>query len=156
MGITERERKVSAPRMFLSSAAPEICCDFVADSWDASLGRSAAAAWGAGVSSAVLFAGESVSSDTSLGCGADVDIALVAWQAAEDDPEAGSAVGTGEDPAAPRWLQLSPSQEPTNLTGSICPTLCVSSHVCPKEELVLFAWLMWHMAPSTLLHAHSE
>nr|XP_030124502.3 ral GTPase-activating protein subunit alpha-2 isoform X3 [Taeniopygia guttata] len=61
---------------------------------------------------------ESVSSDTSLGCGADVDIALVAWQAAEDDPEAGSAVGTGEDPAAPRWLQLSPSQEPTNLTES--------------------------------------
>ncbi|RLW07126.1 hypothetical protein DV515_00004287 [Chloebia gouldiae] len=61
---------------------------------------------------------ESVSSDTSLGCGADVDIALVAWQAAEDDPEAGSAVGTGEDPAAPRWLQLSPSQEPTNLTDS--------------------------------------
>ncbi|XP_072783422.1 ral GTPase-activating protein subunit alpha-2 isoform X3 [Taeniopygia guttata] len=60
---------------------------------------------------------ESMSSDTSLGCGADVDIALVAWQA-EDDPEAGSAVGTGEDPAAPRWLQLSPSQEPTNLTES--------------------------------------
>ncbi|XP_053794210.1 ral GTPase-activating protein subunit alpha-2 isoform X2 [Vidua chalybeata] len=37
---------------------------------------------------------ESVSSDTSLGCGADVDITLVAWQAAEDDPEAGSAAVT--------------------------------------------------------------
>ncbi|NXA95393.1 RGPA2 protein, partial [Melanocharis versteri] len=61
---------------------------------------------------------ESVSSDTSLGCGADVDIALVAWQAAEDDPEAGPAAGMGTDPAAPHWLQLSPSQEPANLTDS--------------------------------------
>ncbi|XP_068864864.1 ral GTPase-activating protein subunit alpha-2 isoform X1 [Aphelocoma coerulescens] len=61
---------------------------------------------------------ESVSSDTSLGCGADVDIALVAWQAAEDDPEAGAAAGMCADPAAPRWLQLSPSQEPANLTDS--------------------------------------
>ncbi|NXR76235.1 RGPA2 protein, partial [Pycnonotus jocosus] len=59
---------------------------------------------------------ESVSSDTSLGCAADVDIALVAWQAAEDDPEA--RPGTGVDPVAPRWLQLSPSQEPANLTDS--------------------------------------
>ncbi|NXQ29636.1 RGPA2 protein, partial [Alaudala cheleensis] len=59
---------------------------------------------------------ESVSSDASLGCAADVDITLVAWQAAEDDPEAGP--GMGADPAAPRWLQLSPSQEPTNLTDS--------------------------------------
>ncbi|XP_063247342.1 ral GTPase-activating protein subunit alpha-2 isoform X2 [Prinia subflava] len=59
---------------------------------------------------------ESVSSDTSLGCAADVDIALVAWQTAEDDPEAG--LGTGMDPAAKGWLQLSPSQEPTNLTDS--------------------------------------
>ncbi|NXB76640.1 RGPA2 protein, partial [Donacobius atricapilla] len=57
---------------------------------------------------------ESVSSDTSLGCAADVDIALVAWQAPEDDPEA----GPGTDPAVPRWLQLSPSQEPANLTDS--------------------------------------
>ncbi|NXE96653.1 RGPA2 protein, partial [Menura novaehollandiae] len=60
---------------------------------------------------------ESVSSDTSLGCGADVDIALVAWQAAEDDAEAGVATGMCVDPAAPRWLQLSPS-EPANLTDS--------------------------------------
>ncbi|RMC08055.1 hypothetical protein DUI87_15528 [Hirundo rustica rustica] len=59
---------------------------------------------------------ESVSSDTSLGCAADVDITLVAWQAVEDDSEAG--LGTGVDPVAPRWLQLSPSQEPTNLTDS--------------------------------------
>ncbi|XP_014110135.1 PREDICTED: ral GTPase-activating protein subunit alpha-2 [Pseudopodoces humilis] len=57
---------------------------------------------------------ESLSSDTSLGCATDVDAALVAWQAAEDEPEA----GTGTDPAAPRWLQLSPSQEPANLTDS--------------------------------------
>ncbi|XP_058690884.1 ral GTPase-activating protein subunit alpha-2 isoform X2 [Poecile atricapillus] len=57
---------------------------------------------------------ESLSSDTSLGCATDVDAALVAWQAAEDEPEA----GTGVDPAAPRWLQLSPSQEPANLTDS--------------------------------------
>uniref|UniRef100_A0A8C0ZBW0 Ral GTPase activating protein catalytic subunit alpha 2 n=1 Tax=Cyanistes caeruleus TaxID=156563 RepID=A0A8C0ZBW0_CYACU len=63
---------------------------------------------------AVLLAGESLSSDTSLGCATDVDAALVAWQAAEDEPEA----GTGVDPAAPRWLQLSPSQEPANLTDS--------------------------------------
>ncbi|KAI1240313.1 hypothetical protein IHE44_0008729, partial [Lamprotornis superbus] len=48
----------------------------------------------------------------------DMDIALVAWQGAEDDPEAGLAAGTGGDPAAPRWLQLSPSQEPANLTDS--------------------------------------
>uniref|UniRef100_A0A8C5J372 Ral GTPase activating protein catalytic alpha subunit 2 n=1 Tax=Junco hyemalis TaxID=40217 RepID=A0A8C5J372_JUNHY len=61
---------------------------------------------------------ESVSSDTSLGCAADVDITLVAWQAAEDEPEAGPAAGAGGDPAAPRWLQLSPSQEPANLTDS--------------------------------------
>lgn len=71
------------------------------------------------MSRAVLFAGESVSSDTSLGCAADVDIALVAWQAAEDDPEA--RPGTAADPAAPRWLQLSPSQEPANLTGIVAP-----------------------------------
>ncbi|NXC89078.1 RGPA2 protein, partial [Cercotrichas coryphoeus] len=61
---------------------------------------------------------ESLSSDASLGCAADVDIALVAWQGAEDDPEAGVAAGPGGDPAAPRWLQLSPSQEPANLTDS--------------------------------------
>ncbi|NXU34253.1 RGPA2 protein, partial [Drymodes brunneopygia] len=61
---------------------------------------------------------ESVSSDTSLGCGADVDIALVAWQGTEDDPEAGVAAGMGGDPTAPHWLQLSPSQEPANLTDS--------------------------------------
>uniref|UniRef100_A0A8C3U7Z3 Ral GTPase activating protein catalytic subunit alpha 2 n=1 Tax=Catharus ustulatus TaxID=91951 RepID=A0A8C3U7Z3_CATUS len=48
----------------------------------------------------------------------DVDIALVAWQGAEDDPEAAVAAGTGGDPTAPRWLQLSPSQEPANLTDS--------------------------------------
>ncbi|NXQ52378.1 RGPA2 protein, partial [Anthoscopus minutus] len=57
---------------------------------------------------------ESVGSDASLGCAADVDVALVAWQAPEDDPEA----GPGTDPAAPRWLQLSPSQEPAKLTDS--------------------------------------
>ncbi|XP_062346719.1 ral GTPase-activating protein subunit alpha-2 [Cinclus cinclus] len=61
---------------------------------------------------------ESLSSEASLGCAADVDMALVAWQGAEDDPEAGVAAGTGGDPAAPRWLQLSPSQEPANLTDS--------------------------------------
>ncbi|NWU24698.1 RGPA2 protein, partial [Dyaphorophyia castanea] len=55
---------------------------------------------------------ESVSSDT------DVDIALGAWQAPEDDPEAGAAAGACGDAAAPRWLQLSPSQEPANLTDS--------------------------------------
>ncbi|NXH97643.1 RGPA2 protein, partial [Pachycephala philippinensis] len=61
---------------------------------------------------------ESVSSDASLGCGADVDMALVAWQVADDDPEAGVATGMCVDPAASRWLQLSPSQEPANLTDS--------------------------------------
>ncbi|NXH59006.1 RGPA2 protein, partial [Rhabdornis inornatus] len=61
---------------------------------------------------------ESLSSDASLGCAGDMDIALVAWQGAEDDPEAGVAAGTGGDPAAPRWLQLGPSQEPANLTDS--------------------------------------
>ncbi|XP_056343828.1 ral GTPase-activating protein subunit alpha-2 [Oenanthe melanoleuca] len=61
---------------------------------------------------------ESLSSDASLGCAADVDIALVAWQGAEDEPEAGLAAGPGGDPAAPPWLQLSPSQEPANLTDS--------------------------------------
>ncbi|KAL2305615.1 hypothetical protein Nmel_003497, partial [Mimus melanotis] len=62
---------------------------------------------------------ESLSSEASLGCAADVDIALVAWQGcAEDDPEPGVAPGTGGDPSAPRWLQLSPSQEPANLTDS--------------------------------------
>ncbi|NWS92114.1 RGPA2 protein, partial [Toxostoma redivivum] len=62
---------------------------------------------------------ESLSSEASLGCAADVDIALVTWQGcAEDDPEPGVAPGTGGDPSAPRWLQLSPSQEPANLTDS--------------------------------------
>lgn len=120
---------MSALRVLLPRAAPEICCDFGAASQDASLGRSAAA----GVSSTVLFAGESVSSDTSLGCGADVDIALVAWQAAEDEPEAGPAAGAGGDPAAPRWLQLSPSQEPANLTGTTGPTGCELT-LCPTES----------------------
>uniref|UniRef100_A0A803VXH9 Ral GTPase activating protein catalytic subunit alpha 2 n=1 Tax=Ficedula albicollis TaxID=59894 RepID=A0A803VXH9_FICAL len=52
------------------------------------------------------------------GAFSDVDIALVAWQGAEDDPEAGLAAGPAGDPAAPPWLQLSPSQEPANLTDS--------------------------------------
>lgn len=94
-----------------------------------------------------VAAGESVSSDTSLGCGADVDIALVAWQAAEDDPEAGAAAGMCADPAAPRWLQLSPSQEPANLTGTAGPGLGMSSPLSPKEELGLFAWLIRHQVP---------
>ncbi|XP_014750509.1 PREDICTED: ral GTPase-activating protein subunit alpha-2, partial [Sturnus vulgaris] len=60
----------------------------------------------------------SLSSEASLGCAGDMDIALVAWQGPEDDAEAGLASGPGGDPAAPRWLQLSPSQEPANLTDS--------------------------------------
>ncbi|KAJ7413823.1 Ral GTPase activating protein catalytic alpha subunit 2 [Pitangus sulphuratus] len=66
---------------------------------------------------ALCRAGESVSSDASLGCGADVDIALLPWQAAEDDPDPGAAAEVCVDPTAPRWLQLSPS-EPANLTDS--------------------------------------
>ncbi|XP_071403683.1 ral GTPase-activating protein subunit alpha-2 [Pithys albifrons albifrons] len=54
---------------------------------------------------------ESVSSDT------DVDIALLPWQAPEDEPEPGAAPEVCVDGTAPRWLQLSPS-EPAALTDS--------------------------------------
>lgn len=143
----EREKSECPESVFVKCSTWHQCCDFVADCRDASLGHSAAAAQGAGVSRAVLFAGESVSSDTSLGCAADVDIALVAWQAAEDDPEA--RLGTGADPAAPRWLQLSPSQEPANLTGILGPTLCES--LCSSLGLCD----TWHQE-STLHRGHSK
>ncbi|KFO90124.1 Ral GTPase-activating protein subunit alpha-2, partial [Buceros rhinoceros silvestris] len=59
----------------------------------------------------------SVSSDTSLGYNDEVEIALIPWQAAEEDQEVNTTAGVCVDPDAPRWLQLSPS-ETANLTDS--------------------------------------
>ncbi|KFP83986.1 Ral GTPase-activating protein subunit alpha-2, partial [Acanthisitta chloris] len=62
---------------------------------------------------------ESVSSDTSLGYGADAEITLMPWQVAEDDHEVNVEVRPEVcvDPGTPRWLQLSPS-DTANLTDS--------------------------------------
>ncbi|KFV19110.1 Ral GTPase-activating protein subunit alpha-2, partial [Tauraco erythrolophus] len=60
---------------------------------------------------------ESVSSDTSIGDGTDVEISLVPWQAAEGDHDVHASADVGVDPDAPRWLQLSPS-DAANLTDS--------------------------------------
>ncbi|KFW88554.1 Ral GTPase-activating protein subunit alpha-2, partial [Phalacrocorax carbo] len=60
---------------------------------------------------------ESVSSDTSIGYNNEVEIALMPWQAAEDDHEVNASADGCVDPDAPRWLQLSPS-DTANLTDS--------------------------------------
>ncbi|XP_071594846.1 ral GTPase-activating protein subunit alpha-2 isoform X4 [Heliangelus exortis] len=60
---------------------------------------------------------ESVSSDTSVGYNNEVEIALIPWQAAEDDHEVNASADVCVDPDAPRWLQLSPS-DTANLTDS--------------------------------------
>ncbi|KFV97188.1 Ral GTPase-activating protein subunit alpha-2, partial [Eurypyga helias] len=60
---------------------------------------------------------ESVSSDTSIGYNNDVEIALIPWQALEDDHEVTAPADVCVDPSAPNWLQLSPS-DTANLTDS--------------------------------------
>ncbi|KFP37946.1 Ral GTPase-activating protein subunit alpha-2, partial [Chlamydotis macqueenii] len=60
---------------------------------------------------------ESISSDTSIGYNNEVEIALVPWQASEDDHEVNAPADVCVDPDAPRWLQLSPS-DTANLTDS--------------------------------------
>ncbi|KAM4678752.1 ral GTPase-activating protein subunit alpha-2 isoform 6-T8 [Amazona ochrocephala] len=60
---------------------------------------------------------ESVSSDTSIGYNNEVEIALIPWQASEDDPEVNASADVCVGADAPRWLQLSPS-DTTNLTDS--------------------------------------
>lgn len=71
----------------------------------------------------VIFAlGASVSSDTSLGYNDEVEIALIPWQAAEEEQEVNAAAGVCVDPDAPRWLQLSPS-ETANLTGAVVQSM---------------------------------
>uniref|UniRef100_A0A672TTN8 Ral GTPase activating protein catalytic subunit alpha 2 n=1 Tax=Strigops habroptila TaxID=2489341 RepID=A0A672TTN8_STRHB len=60
---------------------------------------------------------ESVSSDTSIGYNNEVEIALIPWQASEDDPEVNASADVCVDADAPRWLQLSPS-DTANLTDS--------------------------------------
>ncbi|OXB58536.1 hypothetical protein ASZ78_009875 [Callipepla squamata] len=60
---------------------------------------------------------ESVSSDTSIGFNNEVEIALIPWQASEEDHEVNASTDVGVDPDAPRWLQLSPSDN-ANLTDS--------------------------------------
>ncbi|KAK4823767.1 hypothetical protein QYF61_006222 [Mycteria americana] len=60
---------------------------------------------------------ESVSSDTSIGYNNEVEIALIPWQASEDDHEVNAPADVCVDPDAPRWLQLSPS-DTANLTDS--------------------------------------
>ncbi|KAM6280896.1 ral GTPase-activating protein subunit alpha-2 isoform 1-T1 [Porphyrio hochstetteri] len=60
---------------------------------------------------------ESVSSDASIGYSSEVEIALVPWQASEDDHEVHVPADVCVDPDAPRWLQLSPS-DTANLTDS--------------------------------------
>uniref|UniRef100_A0A8C3JZK5 Ral GTPase activating protein catalytic subunit alpha 2 n=1 Tax=Calidris pygmaea TaxID=425635 RepID=A0A8C3JZK5_9CHAR len=60
---------------------------------------------------------ESVSSDTSIGYNNEVEIALIPWQASEDDHEVNTSADVCVDPDAPRWLQISPS-DTANLTDS--------------------------------------
>ncbi|KAM6208067.1 ral GTPase-activating protein subunit alpha-2 isoform 6-T6 [Sarcoramphus papa] len=60
---------------------------------------------------------ESVSSDTSIGYNNEVEIALIPWQASEEDHEVNASADVCVDPDAPRWLQLSPS-DAANLTDS--------------------------------------
>ncbi|XP_061845394.1 ral GTPase-activating protein subunit alpha-2 isoform X4 [Colius striatus] len=60
---------------------------------------------------------ESVSSDTSIGYNNEVEIALIPWQASEDDQEVHASADVCVDPDAPPWLQLSPS-DTANLTDS--------------------------------------
>ncbi|XP_074673635.1 ral GTPase-activating protein subunit alpha-2 isoform X3 [Strix aluco] len=60
---------------------------------------------------------ESVSSDTSIGYNNEVEIALIPWQASEEDHEVNASADVCVDPDAPRWLQLSPS-DTANLTDS--------------------------------------
>uniref|UniRef100_A0A8B9N7E2 Ral GTPase activating protein catalytic alpha subunit 2 n=1 Tax=Accipiter nisus TaxID=211598 RepID=A0A8B9N7E2_9AVES len=60
---------------------------------------------------------ESVSSDTSNGYNNEVEIALIPWQASEEDHEVNASADVSVDPDAPRWLQLSPS-DTANLTDS--------------------------------------
>ncbi|XP_031459213.1 ral GTPase-activating protein subunit alpha-2 isoform X2 [Phasianus colchicus] len=60
---------------------------------------------------------ESVSSDTSIGYNNEVEIALIPWQASEEDQEVNASTDVCVDPDAPRWLQLSPSDN-ANLTDS--------------------------------------
>lgn len=64
----------------------------------------------------LLALGESVSSDTSIGYNNEVEIALIPWQASEEDQEVNASTDVCVDPDAPRWLQLSPSDN-ANLTG---------------------------------------
>lgn len=65
----------------------------------------------------LLTLGESVSSDTSIGYNNEVEIALIPWQASEEDQEVNASTDVCVDPDAPRWLQLSPSDN-ANLTGT--------------------------------------
>uniref|UniRef100_A0A8C3Q3D6 Ral GTPase activating protein catalytic subunit alpha 2 n=1 Tax=Chrysolophus pictus TaxID=9089 RepID=A0A8C3Q3D6_CHRPC len=60
---------------------------------------------------------ESVSSDTSIGYNNEVEIALIPWQGSEEDQEVNASTDVCVDPDAPRWLQLSPSDN-ANLTDS--------------------------------------
>ena len=66
----------------------------------------------------LLALGESVSSDTSIGYNNEVEIALIPWQASEEDHEVNASADVCVDPDAPRWLQLSPS-DAANLTGTV-------------------------------------
>ncbi|KFO76188.1 Ral GTPase-activating protein subunit alpha-2, partial [Cuculus canorus] len=59
----------------------------------------------------------SVSSEASIGCNNEVEMALLPWQASEDDHEVNASADVCVEPDAPRWLQLSPS-DAANLTDS--------------------------------------
>lgn len=72
----------------------------------------------------LLALGESVSSDTSIGYNNEVEIALIPWQASEDDHEVNASADVCVDPDAPRWLQLSPS-DTANLTGTVVQKIYV-------------------------------
>uniref|UniRef100_A0A8B9C301 Ral GTPase activating protein catalytic subunit alpha 2 n=1 Tax=Anser brachyrhynchus TaxID=132585 RepID=A0A8B9C301_9AVES len=60
---------------------------------------------------------ESVSSDTSIGYNNEVEIALIPWQASEEDHEVNASTDVCVDTDAPHWLQLSPADN-ANLTDS--------------------------------------
>lgn len=72
---------------------------------------------------ALPAAGESVSSDTSIGYNNEVEIALIPWQASEDDPEVNASADVCVGADGPRWLQLSPS-DTANLTGTALQGTC--------------------------------
>lgn len=64
-----------------------------------------------------IVPGESVSSDTALGCNNDTELSMSSWQTCEEDTELNSPTDVVADSDAHHWLQLSP-MDASNLTGN--------------------------------------